>query len=135
MRSIVDHEGHELARLLKMQEYGARKSQFFTDPGESLQVGSLNFTATDHVEPHIHRMKTERDVYPQVELIIVLAGKATAEIYDERKTLVDTLLIKTGDMLLLRRGGHGYRFQENTQLLDIRCGPYIDKEHDKEMIQ
>ena len=134
MRSIVDSNGQELVRILKMQEYAVRKSQFFLNPKCSLQVGSLNFPAGGKVEPHIHKAKNVGVAFPVEELILMLAGKAVLEVYDDNKNMVETVKVSTGDMLLLMRGGHGYRFTENTQLLDIRCGPYTDKAHDKEMI-
>jgi hypothetical protein len=43
-------------------------------------------------------------------------------------------MIFENDLIVSKRGGHGYHFHDDTNILDIRFGKYIDKAHDKEMI-
>lgn len=136
MITVRDKEGDTLALVLAIEDYAKTdKFAFFSEPEESLQVGSLFFPKNSVVEPHIHRAKKVGTAYPIVELILILSGAATVDIYDEKKNLVRSLTLNTGTMLLLKRGGHGFRFPDgNAQILDIRCGPYVDKVTDKEMI-
>ena len=134
--TIHDDKGAELATVITVGEYSNHeKVKFFSDPSESLQVGSLLFHKGDSVQPHIHRSKDVGTAYPIVEMILVIRGTTDVDIYDEERKLVTTVTITAGTILLLRRGGHGFRFpQYDTRLLDIRCGPYVDKKNDKEMI-
>lgn len=136
MIGIQDKAGNLLALVLEIQDYAKTNNYtFFSEPEESLQIGSLFFKKNSNVEPHIHRKKEIGTVYPVVELILVLNGTAEVDIYDEEKNKVRSLTICAGTMLLLKRGGHGFRFPNgNAQMLDIRCGPYVDKATDKEMI-
>jgi hypothetical protein len=136
LKVIRDADGKELATILAISEYAnGSGSQFFSDPSESLQVGSLVFTEKDVVQPHIHQPKEVGTAYPIVEMILILGGSAQLDVYDEKKKLVETVEVSTGTLMLLKRGGHGYRFPEGrVRLLDVRCGPYIDKAHDKDMI-
>lgn len=133
MRVVLDSKKQELAVLVPIGDYIQSPSLFFSQPGESLQVGSLRFPVGGSAQAHIHKGRNPGGVYPVVELIIVLRGVAKADIFDETKTLVETLTIRVGDMLLLKRGGHGFRFAVETQLLDVRPGPYVDREADKDV--
>ena len=136
MKIIRDGKGQELAVILKMDDYASLgENVFFTEPEESLQVGSLLFREGGMVVPHIHKAKKVGTAYPVTEMILILCGEAELDVYDEEKRLVGTEVVSTGMMLVLKRGGHGYRFGNGTvRLLDVRCGPYVDKVQDKEMI-
>ena len=137
MEIIKDNSGLELAQILSIKDYSLVNGfSFFSVPEESLQVGSILFKKGSAAEPHIHRSKEVGTAYPIVELILILSGCAEIDIYDESKKLVSTVAVATGTIVLLKRGGHGFRFPQcDTRLLDVRCGPYTDKEHDKEMIE
>ena len=135
MKTIKDKKGQVLVTIFNIKEYiGKEESTFFTEPDESLQIGSLAFKKGVAIEPHIHRKKKSESVYPVSEMLLILYGILEADIYDESKTLIKTVTLSLGDMLISKRGGHGYRIIENTKLLDIRSGKYINKENDKEMI-
>ena len=137
MKLVKDKKGSVLASLFKPDEYAGNteKSGAYTDSKETLRVGSLFFKKGQGVKPHIHKQKPVEVMYPVVELILVLNGEGTVDVYDEKKELVETLTINTGDMLLLKRGGHGFHFKtSNARVLHIRPGRYTGKEKDKEMI-
>ena len=136
MEIIKDDSGLELAQILSIMDYSLVDGfSFFSVPEESLQVGSILFKKGSAVEPHIHRSKEVDTAYPIVELILILNGCAEIDIYDEGKKLVLTVTAAIGTIVLLKRGGHGFHFPQcDTRLLDVRCGPYTDKKHDKEMI-
>lgn len=134
MQIIKDINGNELACLYRLCDYAGSDSTFLTNNDDTLQVGILKFDKGQSAKAHIHKAKEIGTVYPVPEFIYVLYGTAKADIYDEDHKLVKTLNLKIGDILITKRGGHGYKFNEDTKLLDIRAGKYIDKEHDKEMI-
>lgn len=134
MKIIKDKHNNILACLYGYKDYNTNVSKFLTDNNDTLQVGSLYFASGSSAKPHIHKPKDIGTVYPVHEIIFVLSGEAIADIYDEDKELVSSFQILAGDLLITKRGGHGYHFNEDTRLLDIRAGKYIDKAHDKEMI-
>ncbi len=137
MRTIRDGKGQELATILEIEDYAnGDGSQFFTEPEESLQVGSLLFQERGEVLPHVHREKDVGVAYPIVEMILILRGVAVLDVYDEEEVKVESCVVRTGMLLLLKRGGHGYTFPNGAvKMLDVRCGPYVDKKTDKKMIK
>lgn len=134
MRTVCDKDGQELALILDMKDYTQHEDKrFFSDTGDTLQVGSLFFSQGSKVEPHLHKLKELSDSRP-MEVLLVLCGSPHADIYDESKQLVKSLVLKVGDILIQKCGGHGFCFPVKSALLEIKSGPYLGKDSDKEML-
>ncbi len=128
----ITANGEDLALVLTPRDYvKGEGKRFFSDPSDALQVGSLAFLKGSTVEAHRHLPKPRGDIDP-VEVIIVLIGVATASVYDDAGRFVESVMLNVGDMLIQRGGGHGFSFPvRDTVLLEIKCGPYLDRESDK----
>jgi len=133
MQAIVDKKGKPLALILQTMDYmmGTDK-RFFNNSDEVLQIGALFFEKGSEVKPHIHKTKESSNL--PMECILVLAGEADAEIYDDDKRFIELVHLVVGDILIQKRGGHGFRFPNDARFLEIKRGPYHSKESDKEMI-
>ena len=59
-----------------------------------------------------------------VPLLVVRKGHCEIDIYDDEQTLVATLEMTTGDVMVMVSGGHGFRMLEDTVFLEIKQGPY-----------
>ena len=133
MRKICDKYGSVLVLVLETQDYIQREDKmFFSDAGDALQIGSLFFPGDSVVEPHIHKPKKPPD--NPMEVLLLFRGRMEADIYDEEHKMVATLELKPGDILIQKRGGHGFRFPVKATLLEIKLGPYDGRDSDKEMI-
>lgn len=133
MKTILDNNGQELATILKATDYlQCTDKRFFSAPDDVLQVGSLFFPPDSAVAPHRH--KTKDAVGTPMEVLIVLCGGPQASIYDYEGRLVETIQLVTGDILIQKRGGHGFDFPHKTVLLEVKRGPYSGKESDKEAL-
>lgn len=133
MKTIYDKEGRELAVVLRPVDYIQQTDKrFFSEPKDTLQIGSLFFPQDSSVAPHVHQPK---DIPRNpMEVLVVLSGDAWADIYDETRQMAESIELLAGDILIQKRGGHGFRFPCGTILLEIKCGPYLGKDSDKEMI-
>lgn len=133
MKTILDKNGRELAVVLKTTDYMQHEDKrFFSTPGDVLQVGSLFFPQDANVPPHRH-IAHEAPETP-MEILIVLCGDPLADIYGEDGQLVETVWLAVGDILIQKRGGHGFRFPHKAVFLEIKRGPYHGKDSDKEPI-
>lgn len=104
---------------------------FFSDDGDFVQVGTWNYAAGKNLQQHTH-LKAERQADITQEVVFVRQGRMNAEIFglDQRK-LADVLL-ESGDFLIALRGGHGYQIlEDDTQVLEIKNGPYPGAERDR----
>lgn len=132
MRTITKN-GEVLALLLGTTDYLQHsKKHFFTETADSMQVGSLFFAQGSHVAPHRHKA-TEIPETP-MEVILVLCGGGLASIYGTDGDLVVSFDIRTGDLLIQKRGGHAFEWTSDTTILEVKLGPYLGRDYDKELI-
>ena len=133
MKTVYDKEGRELAVILRGVDYIQHADKrFFSEAEDTLQIGSLFFPQNSSVAPHVHQPK-DMPRNP-MEVLFVLSGNVWADIYDETRQLAESIELLVGNILIQKRGGHGFRFVSATNILEIKCGPYHGKDSDKEMI-
>jgi hypothetical protein len=107
---------------------------FFSNDQDFIQVGIWGYGVGKELKPHIHN-EVERKVLWTQEVLFVKKGKISASIFDTTEKKVAELLIKTGDIIILLRGGHGYEvLEEGTQVLEIKNGPYVGADSDRRRI-
>ena len=126
----IKADGTVLARLITTEswEQGLR---FHSGDEDFLQVGTWVYGAGKNLLPHAHN-HVPRTVTRTHELIYVRRGQLRSYIYDESRELVEELVLGEGDMLVLLRGGHGYKILENdTQVLEVKNGPYLGADVDR----
>jgi len=70
----------------------------------------------------------ERHLIGTSEVLVVKSGRCLVDVYNDDKVLVDTQELRTGDVLLMVGGGHGFRMLEDTVFLEIKQGPYLGME-------
>lgn len=76
------------------------------------------------IEPHIHH-EMERNIQGMSEVLLVRSGHCWVGIYLNDKSFLCSRELRTGDVLVLVDGGHGFRMIEDTTFLEIKQGPYI----------
>jgi len=121
----VEHvtcNGKPLATIIRA-EINPSETTFMT-PGEfKQQVGFIVYPAGSEIPRHVHR-PVERHLEETAEVLIVRRGHCEVDIYDEERALVAVRKLRTGDILILVAGGHGFRILEDTVLLEVKQGPY-----------
>ena len=106
------------------------ETRFLTPNDCSLQVGHVVYPAGGVVARHMH-LPIERHLVGTTEVLVVQSGRCEVDVYDGARAVVATLELQSGDILIAVGGGHGFRMQEDTVLLEIKQGPYpgtADKE-------
>jgi hypothetical protein len=96
----------------------------FPTPSElNLQVGFVVYPTGGTIPPHLH-LPLERRIVGTAEVLVVKKGRCLLDICDDDKRLVATRELRTGDVMLMVGGGHGFRMLEDTVLLEVKQGPY-----------
>jgi len=96
----------------------------FPTPAElNLQVGLVVYPAGGTIPPHLH-LPLKRRIVGTAEVLIVKKGRCLLDICDDDKRLIATRELRTGDVMLMVGGGHGFRMLEDTVLLEVKQGPY-----------
>jgi hypothetical protein len=111
-------------------EWSPDKTQFMTPDTFGQQMGMIVYRAGEAIVPHVH-LPVTRSVEGTTECITVRSGSCEIDIYDSERNHIATRALKTGDIILLLGGGHGFRMIEDTVLFEVKQGPYVgnaDKE-------
>jgi hypothetical protein len=111
-----------LAIIIK-SSYKKEGIDFFT-PGEfSQQLGYMNRPKDYEIPPHVHNV-VERKVELTQEVLFVKKGKVRVDFYDDNKKYIESRIISKGDVILLANGGHGFKMMEQSEMIEVKQGPY-----------
>jgi hypothetical protein len=123
---IIDSPQGPLAYIIR-GGHTPDRTTFLTPPEFKQQVGYVVYKAGGEVLRHMH-LPLERHLVGTSEVLLVLSGRTLFDVYDEERALVATRELCQGDIMLLVGGGHGFRMLEDTTFLEIKQGPYLDRE-------
>ena len=82
------------------------------------------------IQPHLHR-PVERLVHYTKEVLFIKSGRVRVNFYNNSKAYVSSSILEAGDVILLAYGGHGFDVLEDSQIIEVKQGPYAG-EQDKE---
>jgi len=115
-------EAEALAYVIRAQ-LSPEQTKFLTPDDFNFQLGFVVYPAGGEVQRHLHK-KLERHIVGTAEVIMIKAGHCEIDIYNGDRQLVATRELGPGDIVLTVNGGHGFRMQEDTVLLEVKQGPY-----------
>jgi mannose-6-phosphate isomerase-like protein (cupin superfamily) len=116
--------GDELIALIVSHRFRAPGIRFFSPPQLSQQLAYMRHPAGKVVRAHVHNA-VERQVQQTQEVLVVRSGRVRVDLYDGGRTYLESRVLETGDVILLVSGGHGFEMLEETELLEVKQGPYL----------
>jgi hypothetical protein len=122
MLESIEHNGSTLALILRAN-YHAEGIKFFTPNDFSQQLGYMNRPEGYVIPPHVHN-PVAREVHYTKEVLIIKSGKLRADFYDEDQNYLESRILEMGDIVLLAFGGHGFEMLENSEIVEVKQGPY-----------
>ncbi len=104
---------------------------FYSGNEEFLQVGTWHYDKGQQLRAHVHN-RVPREINRTHEVVIVIKGSMAARIFDEELTLVETITVCEGELLIVMNGGHDYTIlEDDTRILEIKNGPFLGRDIDK----
>lgn len=103
--------------------------EFCTPDDFSQQLGYMNRPKGYVIPPHIHN-PVRREVHYTKEVLYIKSGKVRVDFYDDDRNYLQSTILEKGDVILLAYGGHGFEMIENSEMIEVKQGPYageIDK--------
>lgn len=104
--------------------------EFVTPREFPLQVGIMRHPEDTVIRPHIHRDHCYQ-VSSTQEFILVERGLVEVVVYTAEWDEIETLRLGTGAFILFVAGGHGLTMIEESQLVEVKQGPYPGDAHAK----
>lgn len=118
----VIHNNALLAIIVRSTYYKSG-IEFFTPSDFSQQLAYMNRPAGYRIMPHVHN-KVQREVFYTQEVLFIKKGKVKIVFYDDDRNYLDNNILETGDVILLACGGHGFEMLEESEIIEVKQGPY-----------
>lgn len=118
----ITHQGQELALIVRAG-YHKDGIEFFTPGSYSQQIGYMNHPPGYVIAPHVHN-PVAREVHYTNEVLFIRSGRLRVDFYSEDREYLKSVILMTGDVILLILGGHGFEMLEPTEIIEVKQGPY-----------
>ena len=129
----VTYDNQEIALIYRKNDWGPGLS-FPTHEKHFIQVGCWYYDKGKKLSPHKHK-SYERIVMKTQELIYVVTGTVCLSLYSDDSSFLEKVVLKKGDFAVMFNGGHGYEVMEDdTRVLEVKNGPFMSVEKDKEIL-
>jgi mannose-6-phosphate isomerase-like protein (cupin superfamily) len=122
----ITHGDTILAVVLPAKHHGDG-IQFFTPDEFSQQLAYMNHPDGYVIPPHVHNA-VKREVEFTKEVLFIRSGRLRVDFYDDSKTYLESRILEAGDVILLAHGGHGFEMLEDTEIIEVKQGPYAGEE-------
>ena len=123
------YEEKKLLAIILRTSFKKEGIDFFTPTDFSQQLGYMNRPKGYKIQPHIHQ-KIERTIQYTQEVLFIKKGIVRVDFYKNDKTYLNSKFLFIGDVILLSSGGHGFEMLEDSEIIEVKQGPFagtIDK--------
>jgi hypothetical protein len=118
---------NQIIAIIIRREFTKDGIEFFTPGDFSQQLGYMKHQKGETIQEHIHVLHVREVQYTQ-ETLFVKKGRVKINFYHQNKSFFTSRELKTGDVILLASGGHGFEFLEETEMIEVKQGPYCGDE-------
>lgn len=118
----VAHDGQLLAVIVR-NEFRNPGITFFTGNELSQQMGFMRHPNGKVIEPHVHNHISRSVNYTQ-EALFIRSGKIRVDFYSDAQHYLFSHVLRSGDVVLLISGGHGFEILEEVEMIEVKQGPY-----------
>lgn len=96
---------------------------FITPPEAEMQAAFMRYVAGTIIPSHIHPPQ-KRVINSTPEVLIIMKGSLTANLFSSDGVFQRSVELQAGDLLVLYSGGHGFTMTEETEIIEVKQGPY-----------
>ncbi|HYC58391.1 MAG TPA: hypothetical protein VEK79_02385 [Thermoanaerobaculia bacterium] len=122
MIETITRDGVLLALILP-RDFREQGIHFFTPPELSQQLAYMRHPAGKTIDAHVHNA-VARNVISTQEVLFIRSGKMRVDFYTPDRTYIGSRILEGGDTILLASGGHGFEVLEETEMIEVKQGPY-----------
>lgn len=124
----ISHKNILIAIRVRKLKNGANP---LTEPNEPLQVLAHKRQAGKKTPAHFH-LPRRRVTQTLQECLIVIKGRIKIDLYGIHKKRFKSIYLSAGDVIIFMDGGHAVHILEDTELIEVKNGPFVE---DKVMLE
>ena len=121
IENIIHH--HQLLSIIIRRNFEKQGIEFFTPDDFSQQLAYMKRPKDYVIPPHVHN-PVLREVHLTQEVLFIKSGKVRVDFYDDDKNYLESTTVEAGDVILLAHGGHGFEMLEESEIIEVKQGPY-----------
>jgi len=129
----IKHNDKLIAIILRAN-YTFDKTTFFSPPEFSQQLGCIVYKKGGVIKAHFHK-EVHRKITLTQEVLFIRRGKVMVQFYTTNKEYITSRELIAGDIIFLCSGGHGFKVLEDTEMIEVKQGPYSGRDSDKELFE
>ena len=114
---------NKLLSVIIRANYQSDGIEFFTPDDFSQQLAYMHRKKNYVIPPHVHNA-VQRDVHFTQEVLVIKSGKIRVDYYDDDRNYLESRILYQGDVVLLAYGGHGFEMLEDSEMIEVKQGPY-----------
>lgn len=122
MKKIIHNE--QLIAIIIPHDFSKNGIEFFTPPELSQQLAYMKRPEGYAIQPHTHNT-VERYIANTLETLFIKSGKVKIDLYDNNNQFIQDIIVTAGDIILLVSGGHGFTMLEESEMIEVKQGPYM----------
>jgi len=122
----ITDQNAELAIIVR-SSFSQPGINFFTPNDYSQQLAYMNHPTGKEIQPHVHK-KVQREVHYTQETLFIRKGKLQVDFYTDEQAFLESRILEAGDVILLIKGGHGFKVLEDLEMFEVKQGPYAGDE-------
>jgi mannose-6-phosphate isomerase-like protein (cupin superfamily) len=126
---MIEHITHGEKTLAIILRTGFCKDgiEFFTPPEFSQQLAYMKRGKGYAIPPHVHN-PVPREVRFTHEVLFLKSGKVRVDFYEHGDAYLESRVLGPGDVILLCDGGHGFAMLEESEIIEVKQGPYAGED-------
>lgn len=122
IQKIINND--KLLSIIIRKNFDKDGIEFFTPDDFSQQLAYMKRAKDYVIAPHVHNA-VSRDVQYTKEVLYIKSGKVRVDFYDDDKEYLESTILEAGDVILLAFGGHGFEMIEESEMIEVKQGPYV----------
>ncbi len=118
---------NKLLSIIIRANYRSCGIKFFTPDDFSQQLAYMKHPKGYAIPPHVHNLVL-REVHFTQETLFIKSGKVRVDFYDDNRKYLESRILYPGDVILLATGGHGFKMLEESEMIEVKQGPYAGEQ-------
>ncbi len=126
MITEIKYNGILFAIIIR-SSYSEPGLKFLTPNDFSQQLAFMKHPPGKIIQPHVHN-SVSREVFFTKEVLFIRKGKIRVDFFTNEREYIESRILETGDVILLSEGGHGFEVIEETEMIEVKQGPYAGEQ-------
>ncbi len=116
---------NEIISIIIRNNFKKDGSLFLTPNDSTQQLAYMYHSAGKTIKAHIH-IANHREINLTQEVLFIRRGKIRVDLYNKQRVYLESKVLESGDVILLAYGGHGFEMIEDTEMIEVKQGPFIE---------